>query len=762
MLSAVPRISPRYQVPSVVLLTGAALLLMVVVSWAVLAAGWVVQGGGGAVVVALAAAAEAALLAQARVARIVAIVLAPVLALAAIIPTTLGAMPYDGDGTLGHTAARYLGALTGGLNSGSDWAFTVGLCAILWLTGYWLAWMTLRERHGVLAVVPLYAVLATNVLNARSPNTVALPEALAVALSLVVIAGTNWESIQERWSRSAVLALPGTQTRFAATVAVAVTLLTAAAVLIPAATSSDISARLFPGSQAGQHGTGGAGAATIEFNPGTVPGGALVSDPQPVLTYTADTAEPVYLGVFNDTQFRAGNWYPSDGGAAQAPGLSFGGLRYSGGALPRNISAADGAAFAATAAVHATITEQTGATGGTNYALFPGEPTSADHAGVAFGAIANDDRSRLLTVDDVELIDTGSSAIELRTAALVSTASEAQLRTAGTGYPAYVRPYTALQGDGSTQVATIAALASKWTAGTTNPYDAASAIEAHLRDPRSFQYTLRPPAAPAGTWPVVYFLTQSHRGYCQYFASAMGAMLRSLGIPARLVSGYGPGSPQSDASSKPTAHQQIVTTSDAHTWVEAFFPGYGWIPFEPTPPSEQGLYTPFLRGPAAVNGTAPGGAAPTPAPASSKPGFRDNGPAGVNPGGARQGVAPGLVLGLIAAALLMLVAASVLWMVLPRSPRGAWSRLEVLGRLRGERRRPGETHRQYAERIAARWPGVAAPVRRLAVLLGTAEFSPARGGPAARREAVARWRDIAAALPRLIVTRRPAQRSQSS
>ncbi|MBV8528961.1 MAG: transglutaminase domain-containing protein [Candidatus Dormibacteraeota bacterium] len=752
MLSAVPRISPRYQVPSLAVLTVAALLLMVVVSWALLAAGWVVQGGGGAVVVALAATAEAALLAQARVARIVTVVLAPLLALAAIVPTTLGAMPFDGDASVAHTAARYAGALTGGLNSGSDWAFTVGLCAILWLTGYWLGWMALRERQGVLAVLPLYAILATNVLNARNPNAVALPEAIAVALSLVVIAGTNWEAIQARWAGGAVLSLPGTRTRFAATVAVAVAVLTAAAVLIPAATSTDISARLFPGAQPGTHGTGGSGAATIEFSTGTVPGGALASHPQQVLTYSVDTSQPVYLSVVNDTQFVAGNWYPAEGGDVPVAGVSFGGVSVGSGTLPRDLTAADGAGVAAAATVHATLTVQPGATGSTSYEVFAGEPTAVDHPGTAFGMIANQRRGQLLTVDNVQLAGSGT---QLKTTALISTATADQLRAAGSSYPQFVKAYTGLQQDSTEPVKTIAALAEQWTAGTTNAYDAATAIETRLRDPQSFQYTLTPPASPQGMWPVVYFLTQSHRGYCQYFASAMGAMLRSLGIPARLVSGYGPGTASPNA--RPGTKENIVTTSDAHTWVEAYFPGYGWIPFEPTPPSAQGAYTPFLRGSAAVNGAPVPGASETPGPASSKPGFQDPEPSGASAGSAGQGLPGAAVFGLVVAGLAVLSLLYALFMLLPRSPRGAWRRLEWLGAMRGLRRRSGETHLQYAERIATATPRAAAPVREFAVLMGRLEFSSDGIDRGLRARTLVLWRQIAPALPPRALHRRRAR-----
>jgi hypothetical protein len=754
VLQALPRFAIRTRVPSAVPLAVAAMLLMVAVSWAVLAAGWVVQGGGGAVVVSLAATAEAALLAQASVARIVTIALAPVLALAAIIPTTLGAMPYDGDGTLGHTVARYIAALTGGLNSGSDWAFTVGLCAILWLTGYWLGWMALRERQGVLAVLPLYAVLATNVLNAHSPNTVALPEAIAAALSLVVIAATHLESVETRWRLSAVLCLPRTRVRFAASAAIAVALLTAIALLIPPATSGDISSRFFPGSKPGSGTQGGFGVASIEFAPGTVPGGPLVSRPQQVLTYSVDTPESVYLRVVNDTQFVAGNWYPNEGGVPVAAGISYEGIRFAAGTLPRDLSSSGGAAVAAAATVHADLTVQPGATGSTSYGVFTGEPVSSDHAGTAFGLGVSARSNPLVTVDNVALVDGGSSTIHIHTTALVPTATEDQLRSAGTAYPPFARAYTRLGDDSTHQVATIANLAAQWTEGTTNAYDAATAIESHLRDPRFFQYTLSPPAPPSGVWPVVYFLTQSHRGYCQYFASAMGAMLRTLGIPTRLVSGYGPGTPVSATGGRPGQHQQQVTTSDAHTWVEAFFPGYGWIPFEPTPPSLLGIYTPFPRGDAAINGAASPGGTQTPPASPDKPGFADPVVPGGNGAGGGAGIPAPLVIALVAAGLVVVWLLSVVWLLLPRSPKGAWWRLELIGALRGVRRRPGETHREYAKRIAERWPRIAPAVRELALLLGCAEFSAQGGDAASRRRTLLLWRHIAAAVPVLLLRRR--------
>ncbi|MBI2815558.1 MAG: DUF3488 domain-containing protein [Acidobacteria bacterium] len=107
-------------------------------------------------------------------------------------------------------------------------------------------------------------------------------------------------------------------------------------------------------------------------------------------------------------------------------------------------------------------------------------------------------------------------------------------------------------------------------------YDQAKAIETYLQT--NYSYTLDlPPAMPPD--PIAYFLFQSRQGHCEFFASAMAIMLRTLGIPSRLVNGFLQGS-YNDISGKYT-----VRASDAHAWVEVFFPSYGWVVFDPTPPA---------------------------------------------------------------------------------------------------------------------------------------------------------------------------------
>jgi transglutaminase-like putative cysteine protease len=113
--------------------------------------------------------------------------------------------------------------------------------------------------------------------------------------------------------------------------------------------------------------------------------------------------------------------------------------------------------------------------------------------------------------------------------------------------------------------------------GAKSPYAAAVALESWFRSSGNFLYDPHPPKPPAGTPPLVDFVTRTQSGYCQHFAGAMALMLRYLGIPARVAAGFSSG--QFDR----TNGQWVVTDHDAHEWVEAWFDGWGWVPFDPTP-----------------------------------------------------------------------------------------------------------------------------------------------------------------------------------
>jgi len=115
-------------------------------------------------------------------------------------------------------------------------------------------------------------------------------------------------------------------------------------------------------------------------------------------------------------------------------------------------------------------------------------------------------------------------------------------------------------------------LAQKITAAAENPYDKSVVLESYLR--RNFGYTLNLAGKP-GADPLPQFLFVTKAGHCEYFASAMAVMLRTLGIPSREVNGFLPG------EFNDVAGDYIVRGSDAHSWVEAYFPGSGWINVRP-------------------------------------------------------------------------------------------------------------------------------------------------------------------------------------
>jgi transglutaminase-like putative cysteine protease len=154
----------------------------------------------------------------------------------------------------------------------------------------------------------------------------------------------------------------------------------------------------------------------------------------------------------------------------------------------------------------------------------------------------------------------------------VSLAQGDDLRMAGVEYPIWaVDKYTQLPPELPQRVRE---LADRITADATTPYDKAKAIEGYLK---TLTYNLEIDPPPYDADGVDYFLFEQQEGYSEYFGSAMTVLLRTQGIPARLVTGYTVG------NKLPDHDVYIVKDSHSHAWSEVFFPGYGWISFEPTP-----------------------------------------------------------------------------------------------------------------------------------------------------------------------------------
>jgi transglutaminase-like putative cysteine protease len=170
-----------------------------------------------------------------------------------------------------------------------------------------------------------------------------------------------------------------------------------------------------------------------------------------------------------------------------------------------------------------------------------------------------------------DLVGLETSARRYTALSLVPVVGEGALRGAPRDYPPQiVERYLQLPADLPQRVRD---LARRVTADAPTPYDRALALQAFLRQ---FEYSLELPAPPPEQDVVAYFLFDVQVGYCDYYASAMVVMARTVGLPARLAMGYASG------AYDPERGYYYVVGADAHSWPEVFVPGYGWIAFEPT------------------------------------------------------------------------------------------------------------------------------------------------------------------------------------
>lgn len=175
-------------------------------------------------------------------------------------------------------------------------------------------------------------------------------------------------------------------------------------------------------------------------------------------------------------------------------------------------------------------------------------------------------------------------------ASLLTATSEAELRAAGNDYPSWVTQRYLQVPEAITQ--RTRDLAVQLAEGLDNNYDIAQTITRYLRTTIEYQDTV--PSPPANSEPIDWVLFEEPRGFCNYFASAQVILLRILGIPARLAVGYAQGDRQSInlVGGEPGEDRldvrindvtfYTVRQRDAHAWPEVYFPGIGWVEFEPT------------------------------------------------------------------------------------------------------------------------------------------------------------------------------------
>jgi transglutaminase-like putative cysteine protease len=336
------------------------------------------------------------------------------------------------------------------------------------------------------------------------------------------------------------------------------------------------------------------------------------------------------------------------------------------------------------------------------------------------------------------------------------------LRAANASYPADVTarytdvPEGAIGNEARELLETIRQLA-----GSDDPYDLAAATETYLRDGNNFVYDPDLTDNPCSDPSAVECFARLKVGYCLHYASTMAILLREMHpdnpIPTRLVQGFLPG--------KVVGPQREVRNLDAHAWVEVYFPGIGWVPFDPTG-GGIGIPSQFEEGPV-VPPVPP--ASPTPRP-SFGPVATDFGPddlqdpgGGLFPGDANAGrndVRPLFFsIGLLVV-ITIIGLAFLAWLRGPRgevSPETAWKTISKTAARFGFAPRPTQTVYEYASSLGELIPAADADLQTVATARVETVYARTRL-PGARLEAVRdATRRLRVSMLRLIL-RRPSRR----
>ena len=328
-----------------------------------------------------------------------------------------------------------------------------------------------------------------------------------------------------------------------------------------------------------------------------------------------------------------------------------------------------------------------------------------------------------------------------RTISHVSVATDDDLRDAPAEYSGFVTDhYLQLP---PTLPQRVKDLAERVTTGLDNPLDKTVAIRDYLRSPE-FTYSQDIEAPPSDMDGVDWFLFESKAGYSDYYGSAMAVMLRAVGVPARMAAGYAPGELSE-------AGYRVIRDWDSHGWVQAYFPNYGWIDFEPTPkwPEHQRVVPPALVDELGVDTS--GGGLEDIDPFLEEFDLLDELRGGVGRG--VGGVIPGIDLTKylipIAAAL---GSAGVLWLVWsfiwnfglgPLGPEAKlYAKLTRLGWLAGIGRRRGQTPIEYGRLVADVLPAVSEGAEKITTSYAVHRYGNRTSDEEAILEIADAWKSI--------------------
>jgi len=654
----------------------------------------------------------------------------------------------------------------------------MGLIVLFALAGVWTSWWIFRRHNGLVALLPSGTILAVEIINDTSPGlgffvVVWLAAAASVLLRL------NYVALKENWRSRRLPHAADTGWTFGEVGAEAtVAILAIAFLILPPLSSSDISGALIPGVVHADPfhpfgiGTGsgpGGGVGSIGYSETVRPGSQLKAVSHTVMRVSGDA--PIYYPYWRGIALAGWDgiqWslLPStqEVPVRQQP------LVAAAASIPRDDLPSDSQRIQIQHDTFQVIVppEQTLATvfssaeiisvnqPSTVRGIMTSQPTLPGLV-PALVNVAGDNvsPSAFDTVDRIHLTNRVRAPYTFTVTEAVPNAAVDELRSAGTDYPAWTRPYISLYMDGvsakgysTARDSEIAALAQTivHAANATTPYDQAKAIESWFLEKGRFTYTLAGSGAPANVRPLDWFLFNSKKGFCQDFSSAMNVMLRMLGIPSRQMSGFGQG------LFDDKTRQYIVNALDAHSWVEVFFPGYGWIAFEATPDNVNApISRPATRALLNLPSTPSTEASARPRPIPKEPAV-DTGGSSSNsafPDIWRQAVVAG---GALLVLLIIGILLAARWLLAVKDIPRIWRRLLFLGDRLKIPRHQGDTPEEFGGRLATFVPPLDEEVRRLANLYTRASFR--RGGLSAAELAEARraWHRIRGSYPGLVIS----------
>jgi len=338
---------------------------------------------------------------------------------------------------------------------------------------------------------------------------------------------------------------------------------------------------------------------------------------------------------------------------------------------------------------------------------------------------------------------------------LVSTADKQTLRKVAPTYPDYIKAkYLQLP---STLPPRVKSLAHSLLDNIPNAYDKAETLETFLRSP-PYSYSPQVKATPPGKDPIEYFLFDLRQDFCEYFASAMVVMLREAGVPARLVEGFTTGTYDS------ASNAYVVKEQDAHAWVEAYFPQYGWIEFEPTPsqPPFPRVDSSTASGTDSGDGSAGGASSSDPNDPASRINRAEDqlnqddsssGFSGDSVVAAVRSIDPRPAFAFLGFLLLLLVLAVVRfnWRFRNYGPiESAWGKTRLLASYVGHPPHPSQTTYEFASSLGTAIPETQAPVQSLAQARVVERYSAEGADDDLRDAAETAWHQAASAMVSLL------------